>query len=227
MHLRADFDKRAVVYPTDYQWVSSPMPGVERMMLDRVGEEKARATSLVRYAPHSEFSPHRHGGGEEFLVLEGQFEDEHGVYPQGTYVRNPIGTQHQPRIGEAGATIFVKLRQFETEDTRPCVIQTHEVPWRKGLIKNLEAIPLHTFGTEQVSLVKWAPHTQFERHQHFGGEEILVLTGAIYDEYGSYPAGSWLRNPHQSHHAPFTQSEGAVIYLKKGHLLNPLKHGMP
>ncbi|GAL16551.1 hypothetical protein JCM19235_5100 [Vibrio maritimus] len=78
--INADFDKRVVIRPEDYQWVDSPMPGVERMRLDRVGDEVARATSLVRYQPNSEFSPHTHGGGEEFFVLEGVFSDEHGDY---------------------------------------------------------------------------------------------------------------------------------------------------
>lgn len=64
MRLNADFSKRAVILPADYQWVASPMPGVERMMLDRVGDEIARATSVVRYAPDSAFSRHVHGGGE-------------------------------------------------------------------------------------------------------------------------------------------------------------------
>ena len=96
MRLNADFSKRVVIRPDDYEWVASPMPGVERMMLDRIGDEVARATSLVRYAPNSRFSAHVHGGGEEFLVLEGTFADEHGQYPAGTYIRNPIGTGHTP-----------------------------------------------------------------------------------------------------------------------------------
>ena len=79
MRLNANFQERVVLRPEDHQWVPSPMPGVTRMMLDRVGEEVARATSLVRYAPQSQFSPHAHGGGEEFLVLEGVFADEHGA----------------------------------------------------------------------------------------------------------------------------------------------------
>ena len=85
--LRADFSERFVVTPEDYDWVDSPMPGVERMMLDRIGDEVARATSIVRYAANSEFSAHSHGGGEEFLVLEGLFGDEHGDYPVGTYMQ--------------------------------------------------------------------------------------------------------------------------------------------
>ena len=108
----SDFEQHVVIRPEDYHWIPSPMPGVERMLLDRIGEESARATSLVRYAPNSEFSEHRHSGGEEFLVLEGVFEDEHAKYPVGTYVRNPIGTAHTPRIGKEGALIFVKLQQF-------------------------------------------------------------------------------------------------------------------
>ena len=57
MRLRDDFSQRAVVRPGDAAWVASPMAGVERLMLDRIGDEVARATSLVRYAPRSHFSP--------------------------------------------------------------------------------------------------------------------------------------------------------------------------
>ena len=121
MRLNADFDQRVVVTPEAYRWVDSPMAGVERMMLDRIGEEVARATSLVRYAPNSTFPSHEHGGGEEILVLEGEFADEHGRYPAGSYLRNPIGTAHAPRVGEQGATIFVKLHQF-------CLLYTSPSP---------------------------------------------------------------------------------------------------
>jgi len=70
MHLNADFAKRALVHAAKLDWKASPMPGVERRMLDRIGDEVARATSIVRYAPQSQFSPHVHDGGEEFLVLD-------------------------------------------------------------------------------------------------------------------------------------------------------------
>src|SRR5580704_18221339 len=89
MELNADFSRRAAVHAASLPWVPSPMAGVERRMLDRIGDEVARATSIVRYAPGSHFSPHTHDGGEEFLVLDGVFQDEHGDYPAGSYVRNP------------------------------------------------------------------------------------------------------------------------------------------
>ncbi|MEM6665983.1 MAG: cupin domain-containing protein [Pseudomonadota bacterium] len=108
MRLNADFSERVVLRPSDRKWVPSPSGGVERMMLDRIGGEVARATTIVRFQPASRFDAHTHGGGEEYLVLDGVFSDESGDYPAGTYVRNPIGTSHTPHT-DAGCTIFVKL----------------------------------------------------------------------------------------------------------------------
>jgi anti-sigma factor ChrR (cupin superfamily) len=216
MNINADFSARAVVRPQDTQWVPSPMPGVERRMLDRVGDEVARATSLVRYAPESSFSSHTHGGGEEFLVLDGVFSDEHGDYPAGTYVRNPIGSSHTPRSDD-GCTLFVKLRQFDPEDTLHSVIATRTAPFLPGQVEGLSVLPLHQHASEHVALVRWAPGTHFSTHQHWGGEEILVLEGVFADEHGEYPAGSWIRNPHMSSHTPFSK-EGCLIYVKTGHL---------
>ena len=218
MRLNADFDQRAVIRPDDYEWVPSPMPGVERMMLDRIGDEIARATSLVRYAPNSTFSPHTHGGGEEFFVLEGEFGDEHELYPVGTYVRNPIGTSHSPRVGEQGCTIFVKLHQFDANDTQQFAIDTNDATWEPGSIEGVEMIVLHEFESERVELVRIAADTQFPMHAHKGGEEILVLEGTLWDEEGKYPARSWIRNPDGSEHAPYTKSDGTLLYVKFGHL---------
>lgn len=222
MELRSDFMDKVVVRPEDYTWVDSPMPGVERMMLDRIGDEVARATSLVRYAPNSEFSPHTHGGGEEFFVLDGTFSDEHADYPAGSYVRNPIETSHTPRIGPEGATIFVKLHQFAADDTAHFAVQTRDAQWHQGLVPGLHVMPLHSHQGdhqgESVALVHWAPNTVFTPHRHWGGEEIFVLEGTFHDEHGSYPKASWLRSPHLSQHAPYTKEDGALIYVKTGHL---------
>lgn len=218
MKINHDFNQRVVITPEQYQWVDSPTSGVERMMLDRIGDEVARATSLVRYAPNSHFPAHTHGGGEEILVLEGVFADEHGEYRAGSYLRNPIGTSHAPKIGPEGATIFVKLHQFSKQDTAHFAKDTRQSPWAPGLVDGLEVMSLHQFEGESVALVKWAPNTQFNAHQHWGGEEIFVISGTFYDEHGEYPAGSWLRSPHMSRHTPFTKSDGALIYVKVGHL---------
>lgn len=216
MQLNANFEDRVVLRPGDVDWRASPMAGVERQMLDRIGDEVARATSIVRYAPKSYFSEHTHGGGEEFLVLEGVFSDEHGDYPPGTYVRNPIGSKHTPHSKD-GTTIFVKLHQFAADDTEHKVIDTRAATFLPGAVPGLSVLPLHSHGTESVALVRWQPGTRFNRHTHWGGEEILVLEGTFQDEFGDYPAGSWLRSPHGSVHTPWSD-EGALIYVKTGHL---------
>lgn len=216
MRINADFSKRVVIRPEDYVWAASPAAGVERMMLDRVGDEVARATSLVRFAPDSVFEAHTHDGGEEFLVLEGVFSDESGDYPAGSYVRNPIGTSHKPHT-ETGCTILVKLHQFADDDRAEVFTDTRSASFRPGISDGLSVLPLHSVPGENVALVRWAPGTRFAAHQHWGGEEIFVIEGVFADEHGSYPAGSWLRSPHLSRHQPFSD-EGCLIYVKIGHL---------
>jgi anti-sigma factor ChrR (cupin superfamily) len=221
--LRADFTQRVVVRPGDEAWVPSPMAGVERMMLDRIGDEVARATSLVRYAPRSHFSPHVHGGGEEFFVLEGEFADESGRYPAGFYVRNPVASRHAP-FTDNGCLLFVKLWQFDPADRAHVVIDTREAAWDAGDV-GVATLPLHTYGPEHVWLERWAEGTQRPTHTHEGGEEMLVLDGAFEDEEGDYPAGTWIRNPPGTRHSPFTH-RGCLMYVKAGHISpSPLGEG--
>ena len=70
-------------------------------------------TALVRWAPETRFNPHTHVGGEEILVLEGVFRDEHGSYPAGTWIRSPHMSNHRPFTGPEGATILVKVGHLD------------------------------------------------------------------------------------------------------------------
>jgi len=216
MRLNADFSKSVVIDTNSMPWEASPIAGVHRRKLDRIGDEVARATSLVRYEPKSYFNPHTHGGGEEFFVLEGTFSDEHGDYPAGTYVRNPIGSAHKPH-SEDGCIIFVKLHQFDTRDTAQFSLNTKEAKFQPGAVPGLSVLPLHSFEGESCALVRWAPDTVFSPHHHWGGEEIFVLEGTFSDDHGHYPKGTWMRSPHLSKHHPYSK-EGCLIYVKTGHL---------
>jgi anti-sigma factor ChrR (cupin superfamily) len=217
-HFNADFARRVVVPPPAAgDWRETPEPGVYRHRLDRIGDEVARATSIVRYDAGSRFARHTHGGGEEFLVLEGTFSDENGDYPAGTYVRNPPGTSHAP-FSRDGCTILVKLWQFAADDLAPVCMDTHGARFHPGLVPGLSVLPLHEFDGIGTALVRWAPDTRFSTHRHAGGEEIYVVQGVFRDEHGDYPAGTWLRSPRDSHHTPYTGPEGALIYVKVGHL---------
>ena len=217
MNIHSDLNERIVLHTDQMAWHASPIQGVERQMLDRVGEEVARATSVVRYAPNAKFTPHTHDGGEEILVLDGCFSDERGDYPAGTYLRNPPGSQHAPYSTD-GCTLFVKLRQFAQTDSQELRLNTEVSDWYPGLVPGLSVMPLHEHDGVSTALVRWAPNTVFNPHVHPGGEEIYVLDGVFHDEFGVYPKGSWIRSPRYSKHAPFTKEEGALIYVKVGHL---------
>lgn len=213
--LNMNFAERVVIDTTTLPWQPSPMPGVLRKPLSRGGAESGHATSLVSYAAGSSFRSHPHPGGEEILVLDGVFSDEHGDYGPGSYLRNPPGSQHAP-FSRDGCTLFVKLQQFAPGDEATVRIDTKNTAWLPGH-GGLEVMPLHSFEGEHTALVRWPADEVFLPHRHFGGEEILVLSGTFCDEFGEYPALSWLRSPHLSQHTPFVRDE-TVILVKTGHL---------
>jgi hypothetical protein len=173
MRLNADFTKRVVIRPEDYDWVASPASGVDRMMLDRIGDEVARATTIVRFAPDSAFDAHTHGGGEEYLVLDGVFSDEAGDYPVGTYVRNPIGTAHRPHIGPEGATILVKLHQFAHRYRADGRGHATGPVRRIGHARNGGSLPLHAVPAETVELQRWRAGASMPAARHEGGTGSL------------------------------------------------------
>ncbi|WP_234729647.1 cupin domain-containing protein [Acidocella facilis] len=219
MNINADFAMRAAVHAARLDWTPSPLPGVDRRMLDRVGEEVARATSIVRYAPGSHFSPHTHGGGEEFLVLDGVFQDEHGDFPVGTYVRNPPTSRHTPG-STAGCTIFVKLWQFDPQDRTPVRLDATPnayapVPGRPGV----EAAKLFEDTREQVRLERWAPGAEIELAAP-GGIELLVIDGAFTENGEAFEPQSWLRLPAGATLRAVAGPVGCRLWLKVGHLLN-------
>lgn len=216
--LRADFTRREVVDSNQLEWLASPQAGVDRRMLDRVGGEVARATSIVRYVPASTFPAHTHGLGEEFLVLEGVFSDEHGDYPVGTYVRNPPGSSHAPSTRN-GCTIFVKLRQMRAEDAERIVIDTTGRTWQSAGAAGHERLELFSRrdGTEDVAMERLAPGTRAKPYPCDGGEEILVIDGVLSDESGTYDAGTWVRNPAGSRHG-LASEDGCLFWVKRGHL---------
>lgn len=189
MNINSDISQRIVLHTPEMDWVGSPASGVQRKMLDREGNEVARATSVVRYEPGATFTAHVHGGGEEILVLDGVFSDEDGQYPAGTYLRHPPGSHHSP-ASQAGCLLLVKLWQFCPGDEQSVQIDTRLAQWYQGMVPGLNVLPLHEFNGVNSALVRWAPNTVFNRHVHPGGEEIFVLEGVFHDEYGSYPAGS-------------------------------------
>ncbi len=186
-------------------------------MLDRIGDEVARATSLVRYAAGSSFARHEHAKGEEFLVLDGVFSDDRGDYPTGFYVRNPPGSSHSP-FSKDGCRIIVKLRQIDPEDLTPVVVDTRiSELWQSG--EFADYLPLHTFGSEQVAMVRIAAGQTYSAPADPRGIEIFIVSGFIQYDEKNLPAESWLRFP-GAHTAELMARKDCVLWVKRGHLPN-------
>lgn len=215
MLVNPDFSHRATVTADEHRWVPSPQVGVKRVMLDRLGGERARATSLVRYAPHSVFPAHAHPGGEEILVLSGTFSDDSGHYGSGWYLRNAPGSAHQPSSAD-GALIFVKLWQMPAEDTRTVRIDTRDPSaWRRD--GPHEVCPLHSTDHEQVSLLRIPPGHALQPDAR-GGAELLVLDGQLVADATVLGRLGWLRLPPGDALELRAGACGVTLYLKTGHL---------
>lgn len=217
MKLNADFDARVVVHAALLDWTPSPIAGVDRRMLDRLGEEVARATSIVRYKKGSQFSPHVHSGGEEFLVLEGVFSDEHGDFPAGSYIRNPPTSRHTP--GSAGGcVIFVKLWQFDPDDRKQIQLRIDNLapvpdPNRKGV----QITTLYQDARERVQLEDWLPGVHINVAVPRGAE-ILVLQGDLTDSGDHLKKYSWMRLPVGGQIDAVAGEDGARLWVKYDHL---------
>ncbi len=206
MRINDDFGQRVAVFFNDTSWVASPMPGVERKMLDRIGAEVARATSIVRFAPGSAFSSHTHDGGEEYLVLDGTFRDEQGDFPTGSYVRNPPTSRHTPSAPE-GVTILVKLHQFDPAD-RLSILRDMTAPGSRTLFEDgRECVRLLDLAADEALAVGDA-----------GGAELFVLSGGFQEAGDSFGPWDWLRLPCGYHGDLRAGPDGARLWVKTGHL---------
>jgi anti-sigma factor ChrR (cupin superfamily) len=219
MEINADFSRRAAVHAAEAEWSPSPMPGVERQMLDRIGGEVARATTIVRFAPGSDFSAHTHDGGEEFIVLDGVFQDEHGDFPAGSYIRNPPTSSHTP-ASAPGCTILVKLWQMDPADRSHVRIDTSKIgavpdPDRPGV----SVTPLFRDAFEDVRIERWAPAASVPLGDP-GGAEIFVLEGGFEEEGESFGPRDWLRLPPGARSRALAGPEGARVWIKTGHLVH-------
>lgn len=215
MNVNADFSQRVVLHGDAIEWEASPMPGVERRRLDRLMREHDRVTTIVRYAPNSQFSSHTHTGGEEFIVLEGVFEDDYGAWPAGTYVRNPPQSSHTPGSKE-GCTIFVKLYQFQPDDRTFIHAQRNKlgaVEDRHGALVS----PLYKDDFEDVRFEQWEAHAD-RVVDASGGAEIFVLDGGFSEGGDQLRQYSWLRMPVGSVIHAKAGPQGAGVWIKTGHL---------
>ncbi len=219
MRINDDLTQPVIVQAAKLDWIPSPAAGVDRRMLFRIGGEVARATSIVRYAPGSAFPRHTHSGGEEIVVLEGTFQDEHGNYPAGSYFRNPPGTSHIP-ASEDGCIIFVRLWQFRAGDQTQIVRQPGEGDGAKPRKGATRAVVLFDDGHERVCLEDWAAGVAVTI-ENVRGLEFLVLSGELSVGGEKLEAQGWGRLPAGMDLIGRAGPQGARIWIKDAPLLHP------
>ena len=218
MKTNADLSYRAERNINNIEWETSVMPGVLRKRLDQDESMPPieRVTTVVSFAPDSFFKPHTHDGGEEFIVLEGVFSDQHADYPEGSYVRNPVGTRHKP-FSKNGCTILVKLWQMQPNDQKHVVINTRESSLWKQNADNSKQLDLFLNDYEQNVMLKWPKGLTLNQQAFPHGVEYFVLQGSFSDDQGQHSSGGWLRLPVNSQQN-ITVSEDCLVYRKTGHL---------
>jgi hypothetical protein len=219
MRINDDMTAPVIIHAAGLPWKPSPAAGVDRRMLFRIGDEVARATSIVRYAPYSAFPRHTHGGGEEIVVLDGVFQDEHGDYPAGSYFRNPPGTSHIPASKE-GCTIFVRLWQFRDADRDQIVRQPAEGRPREPRSGAASTIELFDDGFENIRFESWMPGRTI-MVENARGLEALVLAGSLSIGDQALQSQSWLRLPAGDTLHAVCGPEGAKVWLRDAPLLHP------
>lgn len=215
--INGDLDKRVSADTAAMEWTPSPSRTVSRKRVHLVGPpESGQVTSVVRYEPGSTFHTHGHPDGEEILVLEGVFSDEHGDWPVGTYLLNPEGFRHSP-FSRDGCVLFVKLRQFPGRGREHVALQTDTLPWQPAARAGVAVRPLYSQAgfTDTMRLERWSAGAQLGPVGYPGGAEIFVVEGAFRDAEGEFARGAWLRLPPGAAHAPWT-AEDCVLYIKEG-----------
>jgi anti-sigma factor ChrR (cupin superfamily) len=200
-------------------WTPSPSCTVWRRRVHLVGPpESGQVTSIVRYEPGATFPKHDHPNGEEILVLEGVFSDEHGDWPAGTYLLNPEGFRHAP-FSRDGCVLFVKLRQFPGRDRIHVAIQTGDLAWSPTNEPGVASKQLYEQAgfADSMHLARWAANADRGQTAYEKGAELFVINGEFSDESGRHRQGAWLRFPVGGSHVPSTQT-GCTLFVKLGGL---------
>lgn len=101
---QADDHQQVRIDTQSAQW----RPGIGGLKVMSLHQHLGESVALVHWPAGEHFQPHTHMGGEEIFVISGEFIDEHGRYPAGTWLRSPHLSRHNPYV-EVDTLIWVKV----------------------------------------------------------------------------------------------------------------------
>lgn len=222
-----DFDVRVVCSKDDAQWRPTGLHGVQMRIMEFVPGPRPRLSSQLRFQhAHAPVSV----GNQpdlEILIQKGHFYSATEDYEANWYYRLPDLPDSTPQQLQFQSTasasvaepalIYLAAGQMKQSDTQWRRINTADpVNWFPGPVEGTDVLPLHGHGCGNVMLVRWNRPAAFKTRIDPRGEELLVLDGAVYDAQGSYPEGSWIRNPIATWQS-WGAKAGTVVYYKNGH----------
>jgi len=201
-----DYKQRISIDSQNLKWEEDEILGISKKLLS---QNDTKETALIKIDKNATFSNSNRVNSVEIYVLEGSYSNEFGTFEKGAYLKLP---QEQESLvsSPSNCIIFRKINYYENDEQS--IVDTVASTWSAGY-GNLQVMSL----SDQTALVKWPKDERFVPHSHWGGEEILVLSGIFMDEFGKYEVGNWTRSPHQSRHFPFVEDE-TIILVKTGHL---------
>ncbi len=208
-------------FTSELTWAATGTPGVEKKLLVAGNEANIHEVSILHSEPGARLPSFPDGWGIEVVVLKGSWQLPEGTLQGNGYSRRPPGEAGAGST-TTGCTLYVRSGPFAEDDRELVHSQAEGEPWHAGH-GNLRVKSLHSLGNEGTALVHWPAGERFIPHEHWGGEEILVLSGTFRDEHGMYPKGTWIQSPNLSTHHPFVEEE-TVIFVKTGHLPTPLNN---
>ncbi|RXJ74625.1 cupin [Veronia nyctiphanis] len=215
------FEQRVVIKTESLPWQADSLSGVYYKPLAYEKNTRGHDTRFVRVAPGTEIDCVG-SAGEEILVVNGEcrflVDDKTLNARQGCYLRVPHGKSFK-LMTHSGCLFLEKRNQFCATDSKTVFTDMALSTWTEAQ-GNLRMLTLHEFNGEQVALIQWPAGQHFFSISHFCGEEVFVLSGEYRDEFGRYPAGTWMRNPHMFEYNPFCQ-EDTLLWIKVGHLPYP------
>lgn len=206
-NINIEYKKTIYIEDDNLQWQEDKELEIDKKIFTK---DENKETALIKIDKNSKLENSTQKNSVEIFVLDGVYSNELGDFEKGSYLKLP--NEDESRVfSNEGCEIFRKVNYPQIKEEK-IVIDTEKSFWHQGQ-GNLQVMPL----SEQTALVKWPENEIFIPHTHWGGEEILVLSGIFIDEHGIYKKGTWIRNPHLSSHHPFVKEE-TVILVKTGHL---------
>ena len=219
MHINYDIDKKIVVHADRANWRRDPSGMMDLLYLDLVDSEKSVATMLMRLRKRALLPVETLNGGKELLVLEGDFQDERGNYPVGSYMRFPPGSRQEP-YSDNGGLLFAKTWQFSPRDRAHVNIDAYS-QYRLAPRKRPGVQIQHLFGDnrEDVRIEHWDANHRIVLNQ-CNGLEVFVLSGGFFEPSTVYKKHSWLRLPPNQPLRAIVGDKGARVFIKEGHLVH-------